>query len=332
MFQRILFVSGIVLLFAACNSVVEPPFDHPAYHNPTVQSLTDAIAANPRDPDVYFQRSIALSHVDQDSLSLIDLQKSVKLAPGNPKYIQAIGFIQMNLGQPGEAVKAFRKNLELTPGDFRVRLLLAKAYIDAGELDSARKQTTIVLNKAPGYGEAVLTDAQIKAALNDTSSAIASLKELLVKDSLFYDASLQLADWYKGQGNPLAVIQYQRTFVLDTTDATPLYEIGRFYEQQNELVKAKTAFRNCVVNDPDYTYAYIHYGNILIQQDSSDRALRQYELAIKREPANADAWYGKGMAYEKLKERDSAIRYYGQALIFDPSLADARIAIKRIKP
>jgi len=330
MFQRILFISGMALFLAACNPVAEPPFDHPAYHNPTVQSLTDAIAANPKDPELYFQRSIALSHINQDSLSLADLEKAVKLAPENPQYIQAIGFIQLNLERPEEAVRAFRKSLELTPKDPRVRLLLAQAYIAANDLNNAQKHTLAVLKQRPGYSEAILTDAQIRAAQKDTTAAIAIVKDLLARDSLYYDASLQLADWYKTAGNPLAIAQYQRTFAIDTTDATPLYEIGRFYEQNKELEKAKLAFRACVLNDPDYTYAYIHYGDILMKQDSFGKAENQYALAIKRDPANADAWYGKGSALEKLKQPDSARKYYNQALVFDPGLVEAAAAMKRL--
>jgi hypothetical protein len=72
--------------------------DHPAYHNPTVQQLTDAIAENPNDAALYYKRSIALSRINQDSLSLIDLLKATSIDSTKPEYYQAIGFVQINLG------------------------------------------------------------------------------------------------------------------------------------------------------------------------------------------------------------------------------------------
>ena len=43
----------------------------------------------------------------------------------------------------------------------------------------------------------------------------------------------------------------------------------------------------------------------------------------KSEPKNADAWYGLGIAYNKLKRHDDAIEAYRQALHIDPEDADA---------
>lgn len=328
---RFLLLSICSLLLFSCGSESSTMADHAAYHNPTVQSLTDAIAATPNDAELYYKRSIALSQIDQDSLSLLDLQKAVSIDSTKAQYYQAIGFVQINLGDNKGAVAAFKRNLQFEPQNATYILLLAKSLLLDNKLAEAKDWVAKASANRTNYLEADFMTAQIKAAEKDTMGAIALTRNILERNHTYYDASLQLADWYKSTNNENAVSQYQKTFALDTTDATPLYEIARFYEQAGRLEEAKQAFRACVISDPDYSYGYVHYGDILMKQDSYAKAQRQYEIAIATDPANADAWYGKGYSYEQQNQKDSAIRYYGQSLRFDPGLTAARDALKRLK-
>jgi tetratricopeptide (TPR) repeat protein len=305
--------------------------DHPAYHNPTVQQLTDAIAENPNDAALYYKRSIALSRINQDSLSLIDLLKATSIDSTKPEYYQAIGFVQINLGNYAAATTAFERNLQFDPGNATYMLLIAKSLLEEKKTAAAQEWVTKAMNARPNYLEAEFMHAQIKAAEHDTLTAIKLTQSILQRNPAYYDASLQLADWYKGLNDNQAIVQYQKTFALDTTDATPLYEIARFYEQQGKLNEAKQAFRRCVISDPDYSYGYIHYADILMKQDSHEKALRQYELAIATDPANADAWYGKGLSLEHQEKKDSARYSFQQALTLDPDLQVAKDALLRLK-
>lgn len=319
-----------LMLAASCGDKKNSQ-DHPAYHNPTVQPYTDSIAANPETATWYFERAKALSSVNEDALCLIDLRQAVQLDSLNPQYVQALGNIYLELDQPGNAITAFKKNLQLSPGDARVRLLLSKAYLEHKDEAAAQEEVSKVLAAAPNYPDALYWQAKIKYEQKDTASAINLVKQALAIDQGYYQASYQLADWYAAAGNKEAIPQYESTFRMDTLDVSPLFEIGALYESRQQWQQAKDAYRVCILKDHDYTEAYIATGKILAQQDSTEKALRQFLLAIQTQPGSAEAYLNKGLCYEKLKQRDSAIVALGQALVFKPGMKAAQEALSRLK-
>lgn len=321
---------SLLVLLASCSRATNTQ-DHPAYHNPTVQPYTDSIAANPEKATWYFERAKALSGVNEDSLCLIDLQQAVRIDSLNPEYVQALGNVYLELEQPAKAVTAFQKNLKLAPGDARVRLLLSKAYLENNDTTAAQQEVSKVLAAAPGYPDALYWQAQIKMVQKDTMAAIALARQALTIDSSYYQASYQLADWYAAKGLPEAVPQYEKTFRMDTLDVSPLFGIGEMYKNRMQLQQAKDAYRICILKDPDYTDAYIETGKILKQQDSTEKALRQFLLAIQTKPSSGAAYLYKGLCYEKLKQKDSAIVALRQAMVFQPDLKEAREALSRLK-
>ncbi len=248
-----------LVLFASC-SQEKAGGDHPAYHNPAVQPYTDSIVANPETATWYFERARALSGVQQDSLCLIDLQQAIRIDSLNPEYVQALGNVYLELGQPANAITAFRKNLLLSPGDARVRLLLSKAYLENKDVPAAQQEVSKVLAAAPNYPDALYWQAKIMMAQKDTNGAIGTVKQALAIDSSYYLASYQLADWYAAKGLPEAIPQYEKTYRMDTLDVSPLFDIGEMYKSRNQLPQAREAYRVCILKDPDYTDAYIATG------------------------------------------------------------------------
>lgn len=320
----------MILLFS-CSNKKGQQVDHPAYHNPAVRELTDAIAAHPGEAQFYFQRSVALSQINEDSLALIDLYKAVSIDSNNAGYYSAVGYVELNLNHPENAIKAFQKSIAIHPAEVRTHLDLADAYIKAKKMEDATNVIENVLRKAPQYPPALLAMAKLHAASKDTSRAIATLKDVLKLQPNYYDASMQLADYYNDRQNPEAITQYQKTFALDSSDASPLFEIGRYYQQQRDLERAKQYYIKCFLLDKEYTYAYINIGRILVEQDSLEKAIRHYRLALQVAPNNKDAWFLAGQVFAKMNRPDSAKYYFHEALLFGYDEKEVMKAQKELK-
>lgn len=320
----------IAALIVSCGGPA-PKDTHPAYHNPVVQPFTDSIEAAPDRATNYYRRAEALSEIGQDSLALKDVEAALALDKNNVQYNLTAGYLQLQLDKAPEALRTLQHTLELSPGNVNVRLLLGKAYLSAGNPQAAEEQMSRIIAAAPGHIPARMMHAEVLAALKDTTAAIQELKSILKSTPGNYNASYQLADWYKASGNPGAIAQYQATFRMDTTNADPLFDIAEFYERQQLPVKAKEAYRICLGSDIDYTAAYIRIGKILITEDSLDKALRHFNLAVKSMPNSAEGYYNKGVCFEKLHLPDSARAAYRQAMVFDPGLEEAAEGLKRLK-
>jgi Flp pilus assembly protein TadD len=330
--MRIGFVSLIILLisFSSCDSTHEQA-DAPAYHNPIVQGITDALEQHPENAGLFFQRSEALMEVHEPNLARKDLLEAIRIDSLNPLYVQALGIISLQQDQPEDAVAAFRKCLKLVPGDARVRLLLCKAYLLGHDIPSAQMEVTKVYQAAPDFPGVSFAQAQIEVARGDTATGIAILEKYLAGSPNDYAASEQIGAWLSQANDMRAITRFRQTFAMDTTNVTPLWNIGKFYEARGQIQKAKSAYYACALRDPDYTDAFLAIGKILYHQDSVVKALRQFNLAVKTRPNSGEAYFQKGLCFEKLHQKDSAERAFAQVLVFHPDDQLAKDGLKRVK-
>jgi tetratricopeptide (TPR) repeat protein len=318
------------MLLSSCGNKT-PQQDHPAYHNPVVRPYTDSIAGDPDHAEYYFRRAEALTEIKSDSLALIDVEKALSLDKNNAQYTFTIGYLQLQLGQVKQSIKTLQHNLEQSPGNINTRMVLAKAFIADSKPEAAAEQINKILAATPQHGGALMIMADIKASQKDTTAAISILKNILIADPRNYDASYQLGDWYKAANNEAAITQYNYTYSLDTNDVNPLFEIGDYFEQKNQMNKAKEAYIYCIQKDRDFTDAYFRLGKIYMNEGLNDKALRHFDLAIHTMPNNAEAYYYKGLCFEKMNSKDSATVAFNQALVFDRSMVKAAEALRKLK-
>lgn len=329
--QNIIASILVLCVFLTSCGPSAPQETNPAYHNPTVQPLTDSIRENSDDPTLYFRRAEALSQINNDSLALIDVMKAQSLDKNNQQYSFTIGYLNLQLGNTDAAIKSLQENLKVSSGNVNTRILLAKAFLAANKTADAQKQVSRILAAAPQHTGAMLMQADILASQKDTTGAINTLQQILIMDPQNYQASYGLATLYSSGNNEMAVRQYQQAFKLDTMDVTPLYDLASFYENRKDLNKAKEFYVTCIRKDHDYTDAYIALGRIFYQEKDTEKALRHFNMAIESQPNDAEAYYYKGKCFETLKVKDSAVVAYNQALVFNPRLKDAMDGLRRLK-
>lgn len=308
------------LLLSSCGEEQSVPI---AYQNPVVMPFTLAIDDDSDNPELYYQRANVLQQVGADSLAIQDLEKACELDSSSGKYLEALGIAYLNNGQIEQSISTFKKSLTISATNVNIRLLLSKAYLEKKDVVAAQQELNDILQVTPDYPDALFWQAQIYKAQKDTISAIRFIQQALVIDPRYYQAALELADLYAATHNNLAINQYQNVFQLDTLDVFPLYKLAQYYQNNNLKLASKEAFKNVILQDPSYADAYFQMGKILIEEDSLDKALRQFNLAILNQPNDAESYYYKGICFEKLNQRDSAKVAFQQALIYDKNLKEA---------
>lgn len=322
----------LLLFLASCQQRQKTTDDHPAYHNPLVQPITDAIAENPDNAELWYQRSEALLEVESPELARKDLLQALKIDTANLKYMFALGQVNITLKDAKGAVEAFHQLLAKAPDSGPAKLLLSKAYLMDNQAGKAVQEINSILEVDSTYPGALFGLAQIELFEKDTPQAVAVLRKALQLRADDYAASLMLAECLAAQHHPEAIQQYRTTFNMDTTDVAPLVAMGKFFEQEQQVKNAKKAYYECLMKDPDYTPALINMGLLLMKEDSLDKALRQFNMAIQTRPNSADAYLQKGLCFEKLKLKDSARNAFRQALVFAPDNPEIKKAWQRNSP
>ena len=166
--------------------------------------------------------------------------------------------------------------------------------------------------------------------LKDTAKAISSFQTALQVYPSHKESMIQLGSIYGAKNDPLALKYYDNAFRLDTTDVFPLYAKGMYYQERKQYEQAKEEYRKAIISNREYTDAYFGMGYILMQQDSFEKAYRQFDLVTKLEPINAKAYYNRGLCNELMGKNNEALQDYKQALTFDEQYQEASDGIKRL--
>lgn len=318
----------------ACNNAEQTEDSkeiHPALLNPVVRPYTEAIAQDTANAGLYYQRAGMLNKLELPELTLKDLQTAVRLEPKNTEFRESLATLLIERKQSEEALTHIRILKGQAPNDTNYILMESEAYLAGGKTKEADQIVQQLLAAKPGNPYILLNASKIKAAEKDTTAAINYAKTLSEVAPKFYDGLYQLADLYSASKQKEALVWYERLFRLDTLNANPYFDMAKYYQSVGDIKMAKQYFVKAIWVDKDFEKAYLDYGKILLAEDSIDKADRQFQIATEVAPANAEAYYGKGMIYVRKGNKDLARNFFEQALIFDSHHEQAKAALAKLK-
>ena len=108
---------------------------------------------------------------------------------------------------------------------------------------------------------------------------------------------------------------------LDNADVRIL--LGDIYTARGEHASAVSVLNNFTKKVSNNIEAHIKLGFALSRINKLDDAVIAYDKAIGLDPARAEPWNGKGLAYAEKKAWDDAIDHYDESLRRNPDYAEA---------
>jgi tetratricopeptide (TPR) repeat protein len=105
--------------------------------------------------------------------------------------------------------------------------------------------------------------------------------------------------------------------------AGAFYNRGNAYSDKGELDRAIRDYDQAIRLNPQYALAFNNRGNAYNKKGEPDRAIQDFDEAIRLNPQSALAFYNRGNAHRNKHDLDRAIRDYDQAIRLDPQYAEA---------
>lgn len=319
-----------VVLTACGNDNSTENVSDPVLNEPAVKKITEEIKSDPDNARLYFERGIMLDGMDADTLALADYKKAISLDSTRSEYYSAIGDMFFEHKDIEGSTKWLEKALALNPKDKRAHLKLAKMFLYIEEYNKAFAEINTVLRQDVYNAEGYYLKGMVYKNLKDTAMAISSFHTAIQSDPEYREAIIQLGIMYGMKGDPIALQFYDRAFKMDTLNVFPLYARGVFFQDKGSYEQAKDEYRNTIMHDRYYANAYYNMGYIYLQQDSLEKALRQYDILTNINLQDPEAYFNRGLCYENMGRKAEAIADYKQALVFDENYKDALEGLKRL--
>ena len=199
-------------------------------------------------------------------------------------------------GNVDEAIRDFRKALELWPNQSKDHNNLGKALVQKGRIAEAMDHFQTALRVSPEDPD---TESNIGAASlqqGDADEAISHLRRAVEKWPRHAQGHINLGNaLLQNREIDAAIAEYEKTLALPFDHAESHYSIGTALRQKGDVEEAIVHYRKALELRPDYANAHNNLANALRQQGRTAEAVHEYEAALKSEPdsilaANNLAW------------------------------------------
>ena len=334
------YLSILLLLMGAgaCNTAgTRPPATRSAadsvLQSDILRPVTDSIKLFPDNHELYYRRALLLFNTNP-ALALADFEKAAKLLPGNTDYWAGAGEAALLISDYKKAAACFQQALTTAPGYTYLEYRLATALIENKQYSPADSLANVLAQTKDARDKAFYLKARMAEDRLDTAAAISHLTSAIRAAGAQpeFEAVMELGDLLRSRKSPNALTYYKLAWRLDTTNAHPLYEAGRFQEELGNESAALAIYRQCIVADPGFEQAYLAMGKIHRNKKEWKEAYTYFNLAARSAPTDAWAYYYRAQSQEQLGNNALAIDDYTKATSFKKDFREAKEALQRLKP
>lgn len=319
------------------------------------------MSLSPNDPNVYLalgQHSLK-SKKYEDALNNFEKSNSIRK---NASASEGLAIAAYNLNQFDKAKEAAKAALNLDPGTWEARVILASLLYKDMNYKAAQEHLEIMVQKesyqvkyleqlAECYLQnklndklmevdkriAVLDRSNIKSrtrlanhaeSVNDIDAALTHYGDLSILIPKEPDIFRKLCMLSQKKGNLKdAVSHLNRYLDFVPNDAEARRDLGNLLYDQKDYDGALESYRAAMKINPAVKGFYKKYAEIVIAKGQQEEVIKAFNQLIQDGEADLTTYTTLGMIYHKKKDYSQAIKMYSKALQMEPSNIDALSAL-----
>jgi|GEM_PF-5069580 len=208
------------------------------------------------------------------------LRQIAPTVPDDAAAQTALGLAYLTLEQPREAMRAFKRAIELDPTAVLPRYHLGTLQTDMGLLPQGEEHLRVVAAAEP--------------------------------DNPRYQAALGF-NLYKANKREQALPVLETAVRLGSDDADVFAALGYLYYFAGRLHDSREAFARTIALDPDYAEAYNNRGYLHLVLGDREAAAADLQTCLDKDPAFLRARYNLALVTWLRGDRTTAFQLYRQA-------------------
>lgn len=298
------------------------------------------LATRPKDTNALNLAAIASAQSGAYGRAVELLEAALAVNAEMAETHRNLGFALTRMGRCENATAAYRRAVELAPGDAeardglaRVADLLAKSDESLaraaelqrdGRFDQALRLYRGILADRPGHVDALNLGGVALVQLGRAAEALPLLHRAAAAARDRADVHYNLGGALKALGRLAdATAAYRRALAIEPDDAPSLNNLGFVLSEMGEYAAAETALQNAVTIEDDYAEAHNNLGAVLTELGRLDEATAAIGRALALRPDFAAAHNNLGMALRDNGKIDEAVAAFRRAIAAEPDRAEA---------
>jgi superkiller protein 3 len=337
--RTILAIVALLALFA-CNNTPKPEPETtpqepvaPMTVGKAIQLLTDSIAMDSTNADLYLSRAKAYFANEQVGQAMVDINRSLQYDPNNIETYLLLADVYYAMGDEANIASTLNRAAEINPMDARPLVKLAELNLLQQNFNLAMGYVDKALGLSSYNPRAYFVKGMCyMAAKQDTVNALKNFQLASEQDGTFYDPVEQISRIYAVQQPPYA-LDYLRKAQQQFPDMpTARYELALYLQSHGEPEEALSHYDTLLMQRPDnyivlYNKGYVNF----VYLEDNEAALDYFNQTLAIKPDYLDAKYNKGRVLEQMGDYSQAIDIYKDVLRTQPDYKLAIDAINRIQ-
>ena len=318
-----------------------------AVHEYLLEAVTAWDRAEQLDPQNFrwpYLTGVFLLQDDPDTARAA-FERAMSLNDHYPPLLVRWAAIMERRGEPADALRAYRRAVELAPRNAYAHAGLGARLLADGENAAARQQ----------FEQAVQLDGDCRPALaglvtihrldGDLAGAdamarrAANAPKARPPDPVFYSvntlsvsttAVIQRATELTASGRQDEAIIQLRTLVDANPDsARGLSALGDRLREQDQLPMARRRYDAALALAPDLLPARLGLAKCLVRTRRFDEAIEQYNRSLADHPTSAEAHSGLAICLAGMGRHDVALQHFREAVRLAPQSRRSRVGYGR---
>lgn len=285
-----------------------------------VSSLTQAIAADPKDYSLHFNLALAYSLMGKNADAIPEYKRTLELKPDLYEAELNLGISLLRERRAADAVPYFTAAVGQKANEYRPNYYLAAALLGAGDFAKAEQSYNTALTIDAKSPDAELGLAHALAGQNKLDDAAVHFNKAAELDAKFRDDLLELGGMYETAKQADQAMAIYRQFPENpgaqerlgelllkagrAADAIPCFQVAiakspteanraalaEAYLKNNEPAKAQPLVEQILAADPDNFEIRMLHGRLIRDQRKFPEAAAEFERATKLKPDAPQAW------------------------------------------
>ena len=337
--RTILAIVALLALFA-CNNTPKPEPETepqepeaPMTVGKAIQLLTDSIAMDSTNADLYLSRAKAYFANEQVGQAMVDINRALQYDPNNIETYLLLADLYYAMGDEANIASTLNRAAEINPMDARPLVKLAELNLLQQNFNLAMGYVDKALSLSSYNPRAYFVKGMCyMAAKQDTVNALKNFQIASEQDGTFYDPVEQISRIYAVQQPPYAMDYLRKAQQQFPDMPTARYELALYLQSHGEPEEALMHYDTLLMQRPDNYIVLFNKGYVnFVYLEDNEAALDYFNQTLAVKPDYLDAKYNKGRVLEQMGDYSQAIDIYKDVLRTQPDYKLAIDAINRIQ-
>ena len=242
-------------------------------------------------------------------------RQAAALDPKDPEPHSMIGTLLEKQQNPGEAEKEYQEALALAPESTDALVAISNFYMRQKKFADAEASLKRLVALHPDDAGGHFQLGRMLAISGKKAEAVSEMEAGLKLDPADSNAQRDLADMYADAGRyDQAGRLYGSLLALHPSDATLHFGLGRVYLKEKKASDAQRELTQAVRLKPQWGEAYGELAIAASENQDYAGAIKATELRAQYLPENPMSYFLRATAYDHLRDRKQAAKYYHQFL------------------